>query len=149
MHPKKLTDDLYVSAQLNPVDLDRLAALGFRSIISNRPDGEAEDQPAFSEISRAAHRNGMEVRYIPVTSSKLAEEDVSAFRSALRDLPKPVLAYCRTGTRCTFLWALSEAPDRPMSEIVSRASAAGYDLKNIEARLQSIPSNCSVSKVES
>jgi len=149
MNPKKLTDDLYVSAQINPEDLHRLATLGFRSVISNRPDSEAEEQPAFSEISREAHRNGMEVRYIPVTSSKLAEEDVCAFRSALCVLPKPILAYCRTGTRSTFLWALSEAPDRPMSEIVSRASAAGYDLKNIESRLQSIPSNCPVNEVES
>lgn len=149
MDPKKLADDLYVLAQIKPDDLDRLATFGFRSIISNRPDGEAEDQPAFSEISREAHRNGMEVRHIPVTSNKLTDEDISAFRAALCVLPKPILAYCRTGTRSTFLWALSEAPNRSMKELFSRANAAGYDLKNIEARLQAIQSNCSANKVES
>jgi sulfide:quinone oxidoreductase len=91
----------------------------------------------------------MEVRYIPVTSSNFIDEDVSAFRSAVYTLPKPIVAYCRTGTRSTFLWALSEAPNLPMNEIISRAAAAGYDLKNIEAQLQSIQSNCPANEVGS
>lgn len=148
MNPKELADDLYVLPQIGTGDLDQLSRLGFRSIISNRPDAEAEDQPTFSEISREAHRNGMEVRYIPVIANQIGDEDISAFRSALRALPKPILAYCRTGTRSTYLWALSEASRRPIDEIASRASSAGYDLKNIEMRLQAIHASYQPNKVE-
>lgn len=148
MNPKKLADDLYVFGQINPEYMNQLVTLGIRSIISNRPDGEAEGQPTFAEISREAHRYGMEVRYIPVVSGNLTEDDVCAFRSALCTLPRPILAYCRTGTRSTFLWALSEAPNRSMEEIATHANKAGYDLKNIEVRLRSIQSVYSDRKVE-
>lgn len=140
MEIKELGENLFVSAQISPSDLEALAARGFLSIIANRPDGEAPDQTSFADISREAHRNGMEVRYIPVVGSKIAPDDVSAFRLALAALPKPILAYCRTGTRSTFLWALSEAASRPLEEIAVKANAAGYDLKNIETRLQEIAS---------
>lgn len=99
----ELGENLFVAAQISPSDLETLAARGFRSVISNRPDGEAPDQASFADISREAHRNGMEVRYIPVVASKIAPDDVSAFRLALAALPKPILAYCRTGTRSTYL----------------------------------------------
>lgn len=148
MTPKELAENLHVAPQIQPGDLDQIASLGFRSIISNRPDGESEDQPTFADISREALRNGLEVRYIPVVANQISEDDINAFRSALETLPKPILAYCRTGTRCTFLWALSASSNQPMADIVSRANAAGYELKNIETRLQEIQSAYLKTKVE-
>ena len=109
MTPKKLTDELSVSPQIMAADVAGLAALGFKSIISNRPDGEGADQPSFLEIEREARARGLDVRYLPVESGKVIDADAVAFGAALAEMPKPVLAYCRTGTRSTTLWALSEA----------------------------------------
>lgn len=132
---KELTANLSVAAQLEPGDVSEIAAQGFKSIISNRPDGEGEMQPSFADIAREAHRCGLEARYIPVISGKLTDADVEAFSAAIQVLPKPILAYCRTGTRCTMLWALSEVQRRPLNDILTVANAAGYDLKSIESRL--------------
>ena len=143
MDIKKLAADLSVAAQLEPSDIAEIAARGFKSVISNRPDDEAEAQPSFAEVAREAHRFGLEARYIPVVSGKLSDADVAAFSSAIQVLPKPILAYCRTGTRCTMLWALSEARRRPLSDILTVANAAGYDLKSIEQRLLAASGNAS------
>ncbi|MBS0251402.1 MAG: TIGR01244 family phosphatase [Proteobacteria bacterium] len=139
---KELTHNLSVSGQLAPSDIAEIANLGFKSIISNRPDSEGEDQPTFSEIAREAHLFGIEVRYIPVVSGKLSDQDASAFAAAVEALPKPVLAFCRTGTRCTMLWALTQVGARAVEDILQTAQVAGYDLKGLEPRLRaSAPSH--------
>jgi len=135
MTPKKLTDDLSVTAQILPSDIAQLAAMGFKSIIDNRPDGEGPDQPSFPEIEREAKANGLAARYLPVQAGKVSDGDAAKFGAALAQLPKPVLAYCRTGTRSTTLWALSEAGRRPMSEILTKAHDAGYDMSGVASRI--------------
>lgn len=131
MEPKKITDDLSVGGQIAPADLERLGASGFRSIVINRPDGESPGQPSFEEIRATAEKAGIEVRYLPVETGKIRNTDAAAFLRMLDELPKPVLAICRSGTRSTVLWALSQVGRRPLSEIQSRAEAAGYDLSGV------------------
>jgi len=106
---KKLTDELSVTAQIEVTDLAEIARLGFKSLIANRPDGESPDQPAFSQIGAAAKMAELEARYIPVVVGQVSDRDVSAFKAAFAELPKPVLAYCRSGTRSAALWDLSKA----------------------------------------
>jgi len=132
---KQLTPDISVSGQIAPGDIDDIAAAGFKSIISNRPDGEGADQPSFAEIERAASAKGMTSLYLPVTSGMVSDEGASEFAKALAELPKPILAYCRTGTRSTTLWALAQANEKPLEELVSSARAAGYDLSGVAARI--------------
>ncbi|MGH1419083.1 MAG: TIGR01244 family sulfur transferase [Hyphomicrobiaceae bacterium] len=134
---QKLTDDLSVAGQINPNDIAKLSAAGFKSIISNRPDGEGSDQPSFAEIETTAKENGIAARYIPVTTGTVTDEDAAKFSVVMSELPKPILAYCRTGTRSTTLWALAEADKRPMSDILSRAKDAGYDMSGIVRRITS------------
>ena len=45
---------------------------------------------------------------MPVISGQITPEDVEEFRAALADLPQPVFAYCRSGTRCQILWQLTQ-----------------------------------------
>lgn len=126
---RRLTSELFVSPQVNPDDIDAAVASGFRAIVCNRPDGEAPGQPSFEEICRAAAAAGIEARYVPVTSNKISDDDVRRFSKEIAALPKPVLAYCRTGTRSATLWSLSEARNgRPFPEILGTAKAAGYDM---------------------
>ncbi|WP_371155399.1 TIGR01244 family sulfur transferase [Jannaschia sp. 2305UL9-9] len=135
MDIRKISARLSVSPQITTDDLAALKSAGFRSIISNRPDGEDGDQPSFDEVAAAAGAAGLEARHIPVTSGRIGAPDVTAFQTALHELPGPTLAFCRTGTRSTTLWALAEAPHRPMPEILGAAKAAGYDMSGVARRI--------------
>ena len=135
MDPKKLTDQLAVCDQVRPEEVAALKAAGFRSIVVNRPDGEGADQPTFAEIARAAQDAGMEARYLPVETGKVSDDDAAKFAAAMEELPKPVLAFCRSGTRSTTLWALSQAGQRPLPDILARAKAAGYDMSGVTRRI--------------
>ena len=132
MDARKVTDELSVAPQISLADVAAAKAAGFRSIICNRPDGEEANQPAFREIEAAAKSAGLAVRYQPVRMA--SEVDANAFAAACRELPKPILAYCRSGTRCVTLWTISEAAHRPIPDLVGRAKAAGYDMYAIAAQ---------------
>ena len=135
MNPKKLSNEVSVSAQIAPSDVGAIAAQGFKSIVCNRPDGEGADQPSFAEIEAAARAAGLVARYIPVTAGKVADDDAVQFGAAMAELPKPMLAYCRTGTRSTTLWALNEGTRRPAGEVAEVAQAAGYDVSGVLSRI--------------
>ena len=106
MEFRKINDDITVSPQITAADLAGIAAAGYRSIICNRPDGEGADQQTFDEIDAAAREAGLVARYLPVVSGKVQDGDAEAFGTAMRELPGPVFAYCRTGTRSATLWSL-------------------------------------------
>lgn len=125
MDIRTLNADLSVSPQIRPDDLVALKAVGFRSVICNRPDGEGSDQPLFSEIERAAQAAGLEARYLPAEPGKVGDDQGKAFGELIAMLPKPVLAYCRTGTRSASMWALSQATTQPHARIVETAKHAG------------------------
>ena len=100
-----LTADFAVAPQLSPDDMQAVADAGFKSVIINRPDMEGgPDQPASADVIAAAHAAGLAVEYQPVVSGAMTPEDVARFAVLLKQLPAPVLAYCRSGTRCTHLF---------------------------------------------
>jgi len=135
MDIRRLTAELSVSPQLIDADLAAVAAAGFRSVICNRPDGEGADQPLYEELERAAARHGLEARYLPAESGKVTDTQAAEFGDLMTMLPKPVLAFCRTGTRSATMWALSQADRLPASEILSTASLAGFDLAGVVRRI--------------
>ena len=124
---RRVTDDFFVAPQLRPEDMAGLAGR-FRLVINNRPDGEETGQPCGDEVAEAARAAGLEYRAIPVTGAPQAAE-VEALRQALAGATGPVLAYCRTGTRCIVAWGLGEALEgRPLGELTRLGADAGYDL---------------------
>ncbi len=136
MKPKTINAEISVSEQIQPTELSAIAAAGFRSIICNRPDGEGADQPLFAEIEAAATAAGLQAAYLPIVSGKVSDDDATKFGSLLDTLPKPVFAYCRTGTRSATLWSLSEgAHGRPVPDILAATKAAGYDMSGVARRI--------------
>jgi len=133
---KTITDQLSVSDQILPSQVRDIAHAGFKSIICNRPDGEGADQPVFAEIETAAKAAGLMAAYQPIVSGKVGDEDATAFGKLVASLPKPILAYCRTGTRSTTLWSLSEgAHGRALPDILTTTKAAGYDMSGVVRRI--------------
>ena len=135
MDIRKISDQLFVAPQIEAADLAALRDQGVQSVICNRPDGEGADQPLFEELSQTARKLGPEMRYIPVAGGLVQDEDVSAFSAAFDKLPKPILAYCRTGTRSTTLWSLMNTKTLPLTDILSTAQKAGYDMKGVVRRI--------------
>ncbi|MBT8414570.1 MAG: TIGR01244 family phosphatase, partial [Boseongicola sp.] len=135
MEIKHLTDQIAVGEQIVASDLKELHEKGFRAVVCNRPDGEGGDQPTFQELATEAERLGLEMRYLPVVGGKVSDGDAAEFGAVMAQLPKPVFAYCRTGTRSTTLWSLSQAAERPLPEIVRTAKAAGYDMSGVVRRI--------------
>jgi uncharacterized protein (TIGR01244 family) len=103
----EITPDYSVSPQITAADVADVKARGFRSIMCNRPDGEDPAQPGVAQIRAEAERLGLAFAFVPVVSGAIVPEDVDDFAAALDALPKPVLAYCRSGTRCQNLWMLA------------------------------------------
>lgn len=129
MQIKQVVEGFAVSEQIGADDVIELAELGYKSIVCNRPDGEAPEQPGHAELKAVANANGLEFRNVPVVSGQLTPADISAFTAALEELPRPLLAYCRTGTRSIQLWALAEGVGgRAPEEILQAGQRAGYDL---------------------
>lgn len=131
-----LTPNVTALPQLSAEDIPELARRGYRSIVGNRPEGETPDQPRWTELEAAAVANGMAAVQIPVVASKIREQDVDAFRQALEQLPKPIAAFCRSGTRSTLLWALANQGNLSVDERISIAAKEGFDLEPFRGRLE-------------
>jgi sulfide:quinone oxidoreductase len=99
MQIHQVGEQVFVSGQITPDMLDDLAAQGIRSLICNRPDNEEAGQPSFEAVATAAKAAGLTVRHVPIPHGQVGQDVAMAFVEALRDMPGPVLAYCRSGAR--------------------------------------------------
>ena len=126
---RTLDPSISVFGQLEPEDVAAAKAEGFTAIINNRPDNEQPGQPAGAAIEAAAKAAGLAYVAIPVDHSGFNEGQVAAMADALEAAPGPVLAFCRSGTRSTFLWALARHRLGDDGEaLIAKAANAGYDL---------------------
>ena len=101
-----LAADFCVAPQLEPSAMAEAAAAGIRSVINNRPDFEGgPDQPTDAVMKAAALAAGLEYRFLPVNGGYQSPEEIAAFAQLLASLPKPILAFCRSGARSSRLYA--------------------------------------------
>lgn len=130
---RKIDDKTFASPQIELADVAEAQALGIGMIINNRPEDESPDQTPGAEIEAAANAAGIAYVAIPVTHAGFSMPQVEAMQAALAEAgDKPVLAYCRSGTRSTLLWALAQARSGMAPEaIASHAAGAGYDVSPI------------------
>lgn len=132
---KKINDRMSVSGQIQPEDVQAIKQAGFVSIINNRPDGEAPDQPSSAAIGEAARAAGLGYYEIPMGREGVTSDLVAATQNALDQSDGPVFAFCRSGTRSTTLWALSQAGKDNADTIIDSAAKAGYDMNHLAAHL--------------
>jgi uncharacterized protein (TIGR01244 family) len=132
---KRINDHVSVSGQIHPEDVAALKAAGFVAIVNNRPDGESPDQPAGADIEAAALTAGLAYHAIPLGRDGVSPEMVAQTKAVLEGSAGPVFCYCRSGTRSTTLWALSQAGQVDASEIIAQAAEAGYDMSHLAGHL--------------
>ena len=133
---RKLSPFYAVSSQIAVTDIGAIAAAGYQSVINNRPNGEAEDQPHAAEIRAAVERQGMSYHDLPVKSGDITDDDVAKFAELMVDMKGPVLAFCRTGTRSTSLWALHEARRMTPEAVLATCADSGYEVQGLLPRLR-------------
>ena len=106
--------DVYVAGQLSPEAMAPIAAHGFKSVVNNRPDFEGgPDQPTNAAIEAAARAAGLDYVYLPVASGYQSPEEIAAFARLLATLPKPLLAFCRSGARSGRLFMAAASGPAP------------------------------------
>jgi uncharacterized protein (TIGR01244 family) len=129
---RRLTDTLSVAPQIDLAAVSEAAAQGITLIINNRPEDESPDQVPGPEIEVAARAAGMDYVAIPVTHAGFSQPQVDAMAQALDGSAGSVLAYCRSGTRSTLLWALAESKGGADADVLAEIAAeAGYDISPI------------------
>ena len=133
----RLTPAFSVAAQIDAADCAAASAQGFTAIVCNRPDGESPGQPEAAEIAAAAEVAGLDFVHIPVDISGIDDAQIAAMAAVLGQ--GPVLAYCRSGTRSTNLWALAEASRGGDADAIAAAAATGgYDVSGMLPYLRSL-----------
>lgn len=100
-----IAPDICAAPQLTPEAMAEAAAMGFKSVVNNRPDFEhGPDQPTSAEIQAAAEAAGLQYRHLPVAGGYQSPEEIAAFAQMLQSLPRPMLMFCRSGARSTRLF---------------------------------------------
>ncbi len=107
-----MTQEIGFAGQLTPEQMQEVAARGFKSVINNRPDfEEGPQQPTAAQVQAAAEALGLVYVHQPVISGQITQDNVEQFAAHINSLPKPVLAFCRTGNRCNNLYQLAKQMD--------------------------------------
>ena len=126
----RLTDTLSVASQIDAEDIPKIAALGFRTIVNNRPDDEEPSQLPYIDARRIAEEIGVAYYYQPVTTATLTKTEIDAFGILISRLHGNVLAHCRSGTRCYLLWAATQLgqPGVTAEGLIQQAAERGFDI---------------------
>ncbi|QTN24887.1 TIGR01244 family phosphatase [Rhizobacter sp. AJA081-3] len=97
---RQIAPDVCVAPQLTPEAMADLAALGFKSVVNNRPDfEEGPDQPTSAQVQAAAQAAGLAYAYLPVQPAYQSPEEIARMAELLAALPRPMVAFCRSGNR--------------------------------------------------
>ena len=141
---RQIEDGIFASPQIELADIETAKAMGIALIINNRPEDESPDQTPGADIEAAARAAGISYVAIPVTQAGFSETQVTGMVAALREAQGPVLAYCRSGTRSTLLWALAQASQgRSPDELARCAAGAGYDVGPVRPAMDMLASSAS------
>ena len=139
---RPLTADYSVAPQISIEDVAAAKGAGFALVINNRPDGEEPAAPQGDAIAHACAAEGLAYAAIPVGHAGFSHPQLDALDTLLKDATGPVLAYCRSGTRSTHLWALTRARGGEDADaIVEAAAKAGYDLTGLRPMMDALAGN--------
>ncbi|MEL6584191.1 MAG: TIGR01244 family sulfur transferase [Pseudomonadota bacterium] len=137
MDIRTLTPAISVGPQIAEADAQALADAGFKTLINNRPDEEVAltGGPDSATMEAAAKSAGLAYHYLPIPGAGFGPEHVTAMRDIIEGADAPVYAYCRSGTRSSNVWALSQAGSVEVEELMNAGAQAGYDFSGLRSLL--------------
>lgn len=130
---RTLTDRIFVAPQIGIAQVDEAKAQGVTLIVNNRPDDEEPGQVNGAQIEAAAQAAGIAYVAVPVSHGGFAPWQLDGLAEAMEQAGEgKILAYCRSGTRSTLLWALTRARAGDDADALSeQAAQAGYDISPV------------------
>ncbi len=132
-----LTPEFAIGPQPAAGDFEQIRAAGFASVLNARPDDELGTYLPAAEAEPLARARGMAYAHSPTENHDIFEpEAVDRFEKALAELPRPIFAHCKSGTRAAILWALVASRHRPVENVIAVLRAAGQDLDFLEQELR-------------
>ena len=138
MDIRQITPDYAVSPQITPADLVAVTAAGFTTVIDNRPDAEISADLHEPVMRAAAEALGLTFVANPIIGGALTMANVTAQRAAMDAATGPVFAYCASGNRCSIVWALAEARNRPVDDLVGLPARFGYQLDHLRPQIEAL-----------
>ncbi len=138
MEIRPLSPRYAVSPQISVEHLPAIAAAGITTVICNRPDSEVGAEQQTAAIRAAAEAAGLHYEVLELTTATMTPQNVARQRALIDAADGPVLAYCRTGTRCSIVWSLAHAGDLTPDEIIAATTAAGYQLSDMRPVLEQL-----------
>ncbi len=135
----KINPHVAVTGVLEPSDFAAIAATGFKSILSNLPDGETAANPMSQQEAELAGRAGLAFRRVPTSKADLfTDRVVDGVSDALRELPGPVLMHCASGMRSAVAWAAAASRSQPADRVLETLNVAGFNLEGVRDELESL-----------
>ncbi len=132
MELKKIDARVSIAGQITPEELSDIATLGIKTVINNRPDGEARDQPPNEALQAAAAAANLNWYYLPVTMKSMSRQDAKSMHLILNEMPGPVLAFCRSGQRSSLLYLASLLRESSLDEVMELAKISGLHRVGLE-----------------
>lgn len=133
---KELPGDVFLTGQIQTIDLQSLAEQGIMSFINNRPDMETPMQPLSEDMEATAQFAAVDYHHIPM-SGELTPGLIKAARTAYANLPRPIVAFCASGTRSAALWCFAHVDSLGVDGVLDAVLDVGYDLEQIRSPLTS------------
>jgi len=131
---KELPADVFVVGQILPEQIRALAEQGVMSFINNRPDMEAPLQPLSDDMEKIAQDMGVDYHHIPM-SGGLSDGLIAASRTAFANMPRPIVAFCASGTRSSALWCFAHVDTLGVDGVLEAVAEAGYNLEQLRGPL--------------
>lgn len=119
-----ITPGVAGGGQPAPQDLARIKALGFKTVINLRTEGE---HGYLAEEEATLEAAGLRYVHVPVTAATLSSADVAAVRAVLDDpAAAPVLIHCTSGNRVGTMWgAVAASRGKTLEEAEAEGRRAG------------------------
>lgn len=138
MDIRVLTPRYSVTPQIDPADAAAIKAAGYAKVICNRPDAEVPPSHQAETVRAAVEAAGLAFDVLPLTHQTMTPDNIARQAELVAAADGPVLAYCASGTRCSVVWALGQAGQMPVDEILSTTSRAGYALDGLRPTLEAL-----------
>ena len=139
---KRIYKNFYAAHQIQAKDIAQLKQEKFECVLCNRPDNEEQNQPSVEVIKSECLANGIEFLHLPITPGDFNLEAIMETEKVLKTAKK-TLAYCRTGTRSTMLWAFAKTKDLEVDEVLKITDHSGYNFQHLKELLETYKSTSS------
>ena len=116
-------EQISVAAQLSPDQIKQLSDKGFQAVVNLRA---YQEEGATDEDHRRVEAVGLPYVNMPVKPSELNEAFIDQIVQQIHELPRPLLVYCGSSLRATFISLLYIATHHDLT--LEAAKAKGKEL---------------------